>query len=296
MPEFVLAVAALPTGAHARAALTAWEGADGRRAVATLGPAGRELLATLHAAIEANQAVPSAQLRTTVRAARLLEGVRGPAARDACQEVLEALAQAGVRPLIVGGCALAERLYGGWAERHCGRLELIVSDDEVERAARALGTQALHGRFEAVHPSGFPVDVRTRLFPSMHRNPRPGDIRDHRIDGRVAGVPVVVLDDPAALLHSCAGAGLGPDRDLWWVVDGGLLVLRRPDLDWERFLAIADRSGVALAALPRLRRLAEDAAVPIPVDVLATLKRAARSGAIRRLLAPRRRLRSLMRR
>jgi hypothetical protein len=262
------------------------------RMMPTLTSQDRELLSCLEGALSADDApAATADIRTTLRAARLLEEVRGQGVAAASEDILRQLAAVGVLPVVVGGCAFAERIHGGWARRHCGGLELIVRPDELDLVRTTLDATTTPWGLRAVHGTGFVIHVDDRLFRTGRGRPAASWQPERvTIQCRIAGHAVRLLDEEWALVHALGSTGLHLSPATWWAVDAGLLILRRPALDWARVATIAQRNGVQLPVLARLVWLRDRAGVPVPDRVLDALRHTAYGRAVRMLLAPRRHL------
>lgn len=288
----LLAAACLPTGEHARSSLRAWLGADGDRTLRTIASQDRELLSCLEAARRDDDDGVDAEVRTALRAARLLEDVRGQGVAEAVGGVLDALREVGVVPIVVGGCAFAERIYGGWSRRHCGGLELVVRADELELVSTTLEAASTPSGLHATHTTGMAIHATDYLFAARRAGPASTDApHPGTTQARVAGHEAWLLDDEWALVHALGVSGRHFSAAPWWAVDAGMVILRRPAVDWPLVVAIAEGNAAQLAVLARLIWLRDKAGVPVPKGVLHTLRRTAVRPAARVVLAPRSRLR-----
>lgn len=191
---------------------------------------------------------------------------------DDLRATVGSLRDGGVEPVVVGGAARLA-YYPELGLRTLTEFELLVEQNEVERALRAVGwtgdgvpDRVLRGRSSlGVNAGRRPFGLHWRLLPEYPAGRGAYATRplDH-VDGRG-------LAPTDELLHTVLG---GARTALWgnvqWVADAVLIVCSG-EVDWDRLAELAEESRAALRvreALGYLTRLLE---VPVPDDTLAKL-------------------------
>lgn len=253
------------------------------------GARGRLLLTAVRHGLLAPLAgrLPSDDAELRVRFERLAAGVRLRDARlrEALEEVLPALAAAGVVPVALKGPVLADRLYPDPALRAATDLDLLVPEDQLDRSVGALlalgfrrgapmvdAYQRRHHHHLHLLRSAGP-DVELHFRPQSGFGARlPGqDFLARALPYRTArGTPLRILapeDELLTLAVHAAGHVLARGE---WVLDLILFLERHPGLDWEvvRKRAAAYRCRRPLAwALSHLA----DLGAPVPPGRLLVL-------------------------
>ncbi len=256
-----------------------------------LSPAAREELLSaaarhgLLAAVAGHLPADDPGLRT--RFERLAAGarLRDARLREVLEEVLAALAAAGVVPVALKGPILADRIYPDPALRAATDLDLLVAADELERSAAAL----LGVGFRRGPPLVEEYQRRHLHHLQLLRTPGP-DVELHftpqsAFGARLPAKAFLARALPHRTLRGTALRVLAPEDELIalavhaaghllargeWLLDLVLLVERHPDLDWR---AVEDWSAAygcrrALAhALGRVRELG----APVPAGRLLAL-------------------------
>jgi len=233
---------------------------------------------------------------TYLRTAYLKEELREAAVRRICREVLMLLEKERFAPIVLKGIALAETVYGNPVLRHCHDIDILLTDDELSRAAgflpslgfrtsSAADSQSRHLRM--VQESGLPLEFHSRLFEVPYYQTPVSEIRARSRSQAIAGVTAHVLAPAENLLHVCGHASYSKSRQsLRWVTDAWFIVNRHPDLDWDLLLDCARRSHLALPLSVALGYLAKDLNALIPLRFLNRLSAAAeKTDAIERQLA-----------
>jgi hypothetical protein len=184
---------------------------------------------------------------------------------------------ADVEPLVLGGAARLA-YYPGLGLRTLTEFELLVGEDEVEPALRAVGWSGesvpagvLRGRSALRVTAGRrPFGLHWRLLPEY---PVHADAYETRGLEQVDGRALAPTDE---LLHTLLG---GARTALWanvqWVADA-VLIIRTGEVDWDRLVALAEERRAALRlseALDYLTRL-----VAVPPEVLTGLQRISATG------------------
>ena len=242
----------------------------------------RWLLPLLYRALQRNGAAAGRDLLPYLRTAYFREELRSRTYRRIYRNVLASLATAGIPAITLGGAALAGMVYGDWALRHCGNIDLLTREEDLPRAAAALqeadfsplgqGLDAGERALGFEHASGLPVDLRSDLFRIPYYQAPLADIWERRRTREIAGVPAPTLAVSDMLLHGCGHASCSRDRDtLAWVCDAWHIIEQHADLDWDLFLDAALHSRLALPLSVMLSYLANDLGAPIPSLVLRRL-------------------------
>src|SRR5581483_5744746 len=212
---------------------------------------------------------------TWVRNTLLLERLR---------EAIGACGSAGVPVLLVGSIGAAVRHYDTLALRPTGYLELLVAEEDLLRAVRALGAAGWSTRggtrtgraapLALYDDGGVLCLLRTRLAPDfVASGDRAGaplwagatgvDMNGIRVRALAAG------DDLLAAL--VCGARASPIPSIQWIVDAAMILRGPEDVDWTRLCRLAVERGQGLRvrdALEYVGRVAGRRAAPEVVDLL----------------------------
>ncbi len=259
-----------------------WAAATPRAKYVLGGRAGvKRVLALLYWGAQRQGIVLEKELGTYLRAACLREQVRFETVRAVCGEALGCLAARGVVALVLKGVMAAETLYPEAWLRHCHDLDLLVPEEQLDAAAGALreagfepreSARPPHGSVALVHGSGFPVSLHTQLFRAAAFNAGLADIWRRSVAASLAGAPVRLLPPADTLVHLLVHAATTGSRiSPCWAADAWFLIARRPDLDWERVVALATGHRALPLALT-WEYLARRLAVPAPAPVLENLR------------------------
>ncbi|MGD9509364.1 MAG: nucleotidyltransferase family protein [Geminicoccaceae bacterium] len=269
----------------------AWEGLRTRlgglaAGIDRLEPAQRGLLPLLHVAALRNGIVLGSEDATYLRAAHLREELRGHAYRRIQSALLEILAEAGLRVVILKGCALADTVYPDPATRHSHGIELLVHEADLARLPTSLtaagfdaewGYGTRHHDTACLswrHERGLPLDLRLTLFePELYRLPA-AELWDGSKPLPHGHAHARMLSPEHNLLHAAAGAVLAPSRvTLRWACDAWYLLARHgPELDWPAFLAAGHEAHLTLPLSLGLAYLARELDAPIPPAVVSTFE------------------------
>lgn len=247
-------------------------------------PAGQCLAALLCHALRERGGFPRGRVGAHLRAAAVAEDARSREYSRISRDLLRALREAGIVPLVVGGAALAETVYPHPATCHSDAITLVVRPADLIEAGRRLTREGFAGAASTGsdesrwrHPSGLPLQVRTHLLASSVFPVPADEVWERSIVAEVTGVQVRRLGTADALLQVCVDGLLeGTARSVRWVADAWHLVGRSADLHWDALVAVADRSGAQLPLLVALTYLADALHAPVPAETLAALGRGAR--------------------
>jgi Uncharacterised nucleotidyltransferase len=238
----------------------------------------KRLLAFLGYRLREQHIEVDAGLRGQLRAARVREQLRADAVRDVCRSALAALSEAGVQAVVLRGVMAAGTLYPDPSLRHCHDLDLLVSAELLEAAARVLEAEGCSRVAPRLfrHASGFPICLHQALFRIGAFNTRLDDVAGETVPAIVAGAQATLLTPAANLLHLCGhavttGSHVTPN----WAVDAWLLLDRHPELRWEAVVDWASRGALAGPLAATLGYLAGELDAGVPPGVLGALAAAA---------------------
>jgi hypothetical protein len=276
----------LLTGDRARVAWQTWRDSvgDPRQALARDQQGVGWLLPLLYQSLQSHGIAVDRDLQPYLKTAYFREELRSQVYRRVCHEVLAELARPGIPVIVLGGTALAATVYGDWALRHSGSLDLFVQDGEGSQAEAVLTaaglstigadrTAAQATRFR--HKSGLPVVLHRALFPIPYYRAPVADLWEATVPWDIAGVPVRVLAPADMMLHVCGEASCSRTRDtLEWVCDAWHLARRRPDLDWDALVGGTLHSRLELPLFVMLDYLVQDLGVQVPIQALEHLAQA----------------------
>lgn len=269
----------------------------------------KALLPLLHYGLRRSSAEVSAELRHLLGAARSREALRWQAYAAVVRRACAALADAGVRALVLKGAALAA-VYPEPALRHSHDVDILVRETDAERAAVALH-RAGFAAAPTVHRSSHtirvlseeqvPVELHTQLYRLAYYGAASRGIWERAIPSTIADTGARTLAPADHLVYVCAHASCAGSRDaLTWIADAYFLA-HHPDLEWSVVSTTANEQRVALPVAVLLELLAETFDAPVPsavrdalADSAVASDRAARQIAITGLRSGRRgRLRDL---
>jgi hypothetical protein len=98
------------------------------------------LVPLVHVNLTRNQVGIAPTFNTYLRAAYFREELRGNAYRRILDELLDALGQVGLSPVVLEGCALSDTLYDDSKARHSHGIELLFTEKEA-RTAESLASR-----------------------------------------------------------------------------------------------------------------------------------------------------------
>jgi hypothetical protein len=205
------------------------------------------------------------------------------------QDVVGALAQAGVASCAMKGPVLAARLYPASTIRHCFDIDLLVRPEDLDRAIAALtgagyttetGISATYKRLHAHHfgfsrPATERIELHFRAYAGFGVV-LPAELLFDRAERFRLTDQLSVLapfPDDEFLYLATHAAGHSFIR-LLWLYDLKCLVRRYPSLDWDRIAHRADELGVATPVAYTTRLLHDWLGVPAG-DLPARLQRRA---------------------
>jgi hypothetical protein len=275
-------------GENGVAAWATWRSTHNLKATLASDRAGvKGLLPHLAYALEQNGAAAAGNLTsddlTLLRMARYREGLRFERYQTILQQALTALAEGGVKAILLKGAALALTVYPYPALRHCHDIDLLIHSNDLHLAAQALCTHSFaepsqqpspleRGDLRLDHASRLPVVLHTTLV-RYHLFAMPVDDAWQRALPLAYEPPALMLAPEWQLVHLIGAMLCTPHRArVTWVCDAHLLLVANPALDWERVCKIVAESGLALPAFVLLGYLQQEHHSPIPAFVLDCLQ------------------------
>ena len=239
------------------------------------------MLPLLHHSLMAAGVDIERQVSTYLKTARLTEEVRLEAYDQICQQILTAISNRGISPIVMKGADLAYTIYDEPVLRHTDGLDFVVADEEIQAALDVLGTlgcgppstsrSARARTMDCRHRSGLVITLHTEIF-DVPFAVSSEEMRSRCRVASVAGVRTRILSSADNLLYVCMNVFYGRTRaSIRWAVDAWFLVSRCRDLDWEVLVASAGKSQIALPVFLTLRYLKEHLGAPIPQTVLSRL-------------------------
>lgn len=241
------------------------------------------LLAALAGRLPPGDAALRARFERLATAARL----RDAALRAALEEVLSALAGAGVVTCPLKGPLLADRVYPDPALRPSGDLDLLVPEPALERAAAALAARGFRldprqGKYQRRHGHHLHLDRAPGPAVELHFRPQSGFrsaipggelLARARAHASAAGNPLLVLAPEDELLSLSLHAAKHLVERQGWLLDLLLLLERHPSLDWPAVAARARLYRCSRATALVLHRV-QALGGAVPDAVLAPLEAA----------------------
>ena len=201
--------------------------------------------------------------------------------------ILQQLELAGVKPIVLKGAALAHTVYPEPAFRTMSDVDLLVAEDEIDRAREALdGLDSVAvGGVEKDHHHLNPRLVKDRaVWVEIHHHLIPEenpyalnlrDVRDRSLAADLAGVKARVLAPTDSLHFVCLHLSYG-HRYGWHPLRSLIDILAmtsagEPTLDWDLFLRTTRQSRTAGAVYWPLLLASEWLGAPVPESVLSSL-------------------------
>jgi hypothetical protein len=220
---------------------------------------------------------------TLLRTAYLRDEARHATYARIAADALTALQAAGLRVIALKGAALAYTAYERPMLRHCHDLDVLVPDESLHEASKALHRMVLHsprligeGHLRLLHESGLPIVLHSRLFRFPYYDMSFAELWSRSEAATVAGVDTRMLSPLDTLVHVCGHASYSTSRrSLVWISDACHLLARHPALDWSD---LPERAGASRLSLPlhvTLEFLARDMGAPIPGPSLDSVHAAA---------------------
>jgi hypothetical protein len=212
---------------------------------------------------------------TSLRTGVAREALRVTSVQQIAGQVLQALSTSGCPFLLLRGLALAETVYPDPLTRHCHDLDLLVSADAQDAIIGILHASGFGsapddpsrapGPVRRVHPSGFPVELHTALFPESYYALPAGDVWDRATTQMVLGVSVLTLtpEDHLVMVLGLASC-TAQRRSLRWVTDSWFILAGKTQFDWDRFVTIARDARLCLPLSVLMPYLSDQLGAQIP--------------------------------
>ena len=215
-------------------------------------------------------------LKTMLRAAAQRESLRWTNYAAAIAEVVEALANAGVVPLLSGGAAVAVSAYPDPSLRHCHDLDLVVESSSQAAAAlsglcKSPAAAAPGGARHATHRSGLGLRLHAAILPeSWAQTMTLAELRARARSRRVGGAECVLPSIGDLLVSVCVhGLAYRPRQSVRWAADALLLTRAADAADWQRIGELAAASGLAPLLTTSMRYLVAELDALAPAATLA---------------------------
>jgi Uncharacterised nucleotidyltransferase len=203
--------------------------------------------------------------------------------RQEASVALQALARADIEALVVGGLSRL-RFYPEHGLRTMTEFELLCHPNDAGTALRAVGwtsggdvpSRVLRGRstIRVEGRGGRTFGLHWRLLPDFPARGAGGDNDDPFWSAaeRWDELDALVLAPADELLHVCAaGARTALWANVQWVADA-TVILRGGDIDWDRFVRIAEERRAAPRLREALAYVADVLAVSVPSEVVTGLE------------------------
>jgi hypothetical protein len=223
-------------------------------------------------------------VRTRLRREALAQAARGMRVKALLLRSLDALAAAGLVPVLLKGHGLAVRLYPEPLQRATSDVDLLVADAEVAAASRVLeglglrplGEKAAAHAREHEHHLTFSgaaglVELHFRALVGYGQALEAEALLARAEEAVLEGRRVRYLRAEDELVYLAIHASNHLLQRLAWLFDLKLLVLARPGLDWRRVVEVARGTAfphLAWYALEAARRLV---GAPVPDEALEAL-------------------------
>ena len=199
-------------------------------------------------------------------------------------QVLCALTEAGLDPIVLKGAAYADTVYPDPALRHAGDLDLLLNEAQLNAAVDVLNAldfarrrpdePSRHHLPGLVSVTGLHVELHRELSP-LYEHLDAGRLDAGAIRAVVAGVRTRVLGSADALVHTCVhAAGCTTSASLRWVCDAWLLADGLELDDWNAVAQLALDANAAIPVAVALGYLERTLSLPVPDEVSDTLEAA----------------------
>jgi Uncharacterised nucleotidyltransferase len=198
--------------------------------------------------------------------------------------LLDRFSSAGLEVLLTKGPALAARCYGDPGSRQYTDLDLIVRDQDIQRATemmialeydskvplRAIEAKKFPGEYVfSQRATGLIVEFHTERTFRYHPRPLPVErLFDRRACVRFDGHDAPVLSVEDELILICIHGAKHFWTRLMWIADVAALISRR-DVDWDRALLAAREVGAERMLRIGLQLSADVLGVQLPQQIVA---------------------------
>ncbi len=232
-------------------------------------------------------------LATVLRTATVREDLRAAEYYRIAGELTDALTEAGIPFVMMGGAALGLAEYDEPALRHSHELDLLVGPGDQGSAVEALERRGLYRRPQdrprlwttLRHRTGMPVRLKTRMFGLPAYRSDWGEVRARARTVRLRGRDVAIPGRVDAMLRTATDAAYRPgSASLHWATDLVRLSAGLDSSGWMDVTASGLRSGTALPTAILLAYVRDALGAPVPDDgalrLLETIDPVARDAAL----------------
>lgn len=251
----------------------------------TLGLKG--LLPFIEYSLNRNGILGDENFQTYLRVAHVRENLRSDIYRDILRYVLAALSELDIPVILLKGCALSETMYPQPSVRHNHSIDLLIEDENRDRAVKALSEIDIYHSNNSVrdkqhhislkHKYGLPVMLHSRPFYIPHYQMPIEGIWKRSLSKVIMGETVNILSPADNLLHICGHASYSRSRsNLRWVCDAWFILDKNPEIDWDTLLSIAVASKLALSFEIMIRYLVDNFDCSVPEYFIEKLSLAAK--------------------
>ena len=250
----------------------------------------RKRLGPLLASALRRNAIPAdPELLTVLRTSHLREELRAEIYCGILSDVLGGLESLDLPVVVLTGAAFGATLYDAPVLRHSHDIDLLVREEDVDRAAGVLESRGFRrtGPSQLEHRRSLPVNLHRWLLPSQDTGFSFEAVWSRSREAKVAGRPASILSPGDSLFQVLGRAALSPNRrSLQWACDAWLLTGRMDERDWEVLVDQVAASRLALWFWVMLDYLALELLAGVLVPVRSAVEAgAARAGAEERDLA-----------
>jgi hypothetical protein len=205
--------------------------------------------------------------------------------------LLQTFQNAGIRTLILKGAALTLLYYKDYGIRPMADFDILVPAEQSSAAMNILYelnwapspvsrdklTEEYRSYTHATHfnnASGLDIDLHWHAISTCLERDADDDFWSGSISTRVGEIHTQALNSTDEFMLACVQGGLSWDAipSIRWVADAMAILTAAPEIDWDRFLLQVQKHGLVLPMIETLGYLREELNVPIPDDVLRTLR------------------------
>jgi hypothetical protein len=268
--------------APAPPAASRWSEPEWRQLVASAESHG--LTAYVHHQLERAGLSPPGVLGERLRRHAILVTAQGLKAKRLLLRALDALSQVEILPALLKGYGLASRLYPEPLLRPTSDVDLLVTREELDRAAAALTALGLtrhddpgadplesHHHLAFGGPAGT-VELHFRATSGLGTPGGRDALSPLLISGELDGLPVRYLAPADELVYLAVHAAQHLFLRLGWLLDLKLLLLAHPQIDAREVESIARSSGMSSAIWLSLFAAQRAVGLELPPSLLQGLR------------------------
>jgi putative nucleotidyltransferase-like protein len=238
------------------------------------------MTAFVHSALQ-HAGEMSANARTAIRAEARMQAARALRASAELGAIVQSLIDAGINSVALKGPAFSEWLYNSSACRAFTDLDILVAPHEFAAAVRTLGAlgyrlppgispaaarvvYACRGAWPLERPASFKIDLHWRTADRRFAEPFDAgaicrDATSFLVGGATVRIPSATHAAAVSFVHAAKHAWCGLE-----VLLSLAMLMRRTDVDWDRLMRAARRSGSVTAVVAGARLASELFDVPVP--------------------------------